>query len=364
MRLPKGFLLSGINCGIKKDKKDLGLICCSSLAKAVGLFTTNANPCYSVLLSKKHINNPIKAVLTNSGNANCCFGKNGLKDTELVVARTAKLLGVKKENILFASTGIIGKQLPVETIVRGLPQLVAHLGHTCDDFASSIMTTDTFRKISFASCTGKTEESVILGFAKGAGMIAPNMATMLSFVMTDAAIPAAYFKKIAKEAVEESFNAVTVDGCMSTNDTIFFLSSSQIPLNGKKGLEEFSRQLKHVCLDLAKMLVRDGEGASKFVEIRVKGARTKKEARQAGMFIANSNLFKCAVYGADPNWGRIVAALGHAGIPVKEDTVIHLSDLHQKEIIVTVDLKRGNCALTVYTSDLTPEYIKINAEYS
>jgi len=384
IKIPAGFLLSGIKCGLKKsNKNDLGLIYCESFAEALGFFTINKNVSYSVTLSRKNISNPIKAVIVNSGNANCFSHKNGLKDTEVITSKLAGYLSasqneiagsserakrverIDKKNILIASTGIIGKKLPKEKIISAFPKLYEEMGkENAESFSQSILTTDTFKKISCSEIKLKNNTARILGFAKGAGMIAPNVATMLVFILTDAVLPKALFKKIAKEAIDESFNSVTVDGCMSTNDTVFVLSSKKNVLKSTKEIKVFSKELKKVCLELATMLVKDGEGASKFIKISIKGAKSKEEAKKAGLSIANSNLFKCAVYGANPNWGRIIAALGHAGIAVCEGIPIKMSDLTKKNITIEVDLKRGAFAQTVYTSDLTPEYVKINAEYS
>lgn len=365
MVLPKGFLLSGINCGIKKNKPDLGLIYCKNFAEAIGFFTTSANVSYSVTLSKKNISNPIKAVVVNSGNANCFSHKNGLHDTEIITGKLAKCLLTNKKNILIASTGIIGKKLPGERIVSAFPKLIKAMGKDkAKSFSQSILTTDTFKKISYSEIKLNGDKARIIGFAKGAGMIAPNVATMLIFMLTDAALPKTLLRKIAKEAIEESFNSITIDGCMSTNDTVFVLSSNKTAVRGKKGINMFSKEFRKVCLGLAMMLVKDGEGATKFIKILIKGAKSKVEAKKAGLSIANSNLFKCATYGANPNWGRIVAALGQAGIKIKEGISIKMSDLSKKNIDIMVDLKRGSFCATVYTSDLTPEYVKINAEYS
>jgi glutamate N-acetyltransferase/amino-acid N-acetyltransferase len=266
---------------------------------------------------------------------------------------------------LIASTGIIGRRLPVEKIIKGLPHLMENLGTRPADFSSSIATTDTFSKLASESLNLKKGRADIFGFAKGAGMICPSMATLLVFVLTDVSLAAPVFKKIAKEAVEKSFNSITVDGCMSTNDTIVFLSSAKMDLVSRKERMLFAKKLKNVCLSLAKMVVRDGEGATKFIEIEVKNAQTEKQAKLAALFVANSNLLKTAVYGANPNWGRIVAALGHAGVKLEEGRYkIAMSSLKKKEVKITVDLKSGKASWKVYTSDLTPEYIKINAEYS
>lgn len=366
IKIPAGFLLSGLNCGLKQNNKpDLGLIYCESFADALGFFTTNKNVSYSVTLSRKNISNPIKAVIANSGNANCFSHKSGLKDTQAIVSQLAKHLSADKRNILMASTGIIGKKLPKEKIISALPRLCADMEEDkAESFSQSILTTDTFKKISCSEIKLQSATARILGFAKGAGMIAPNVATMLVFVLTDAILPKALFKKIAKEAIDRSFNSITVDGCMSTNDTVFILSSKKNVLKSPKEINAFSKELKKVCLDLATMLVKDGEGATKFIKISIKGAKSKAEAKRAGLSIANSNLFKCAAYGANPNWGRIIAALGAAGIKVSEGIPIKMSDLSKRNIHIEVDLKRGAFAQTVYTSDLTPEYIKINAEYS
>ncbi|MBU2102737.1 MAG: bifunctional glutamate N-acetyltransferase/amino-acid acetyltransferase ArgJ [Candidatus Omnitrophota bacterium] len=364
MKLPKGFLLSGINCGIKNKKNDLGLICCDNFAAAVGFFTINKNKSYSVTVSTNKINNPIKAILVNSGNANCFSHVEGVRDTENLCAQLARALGVSSQNILIASTGIIGKKMPYQKIIDGLPTLLAGRGRDIAGFNESILTTDTFKKISYARLAACNGPATILGFTKGAGMIAPTIATMLAFVLTDIDIPKKRLHAMARAAVQTSFNAITVDGCMSTNDTLFVLSSRKVKASGNRDYALFSEALKKVCLDLATMIVRDGEGATKFIEIEINGARTASEARRAGLALANSNLLKCALYGANPNWGRIIAALGAGGIPVHEDIGIALSPLQKKDIQITVDLKRGNKNAKVYTSDLTPEYVKINAEYS
>ncbi len=365
MKLPEGFLLSGLACGIKKRKPDLGLIyVCGPELSAAGFFTTNANPSYSVTLSKKHIHNPIRAVLVNSGNANCHSHKEGLKDTREIVGRLAGHLRVKKENILIASTGIIGKKLPKQKIIRSIPALVNSLTTDADDFAKSILTTDTFAKKTSVSLRFKGRSAVIAGFAKGAGMIYPHMATMLAFVLTDVALSRASFRSMAREAIEESFNAISVDGCMSTNDTVLVLSSGKVQLAGKLQVEAFRAGLKKVCLGLAQMIVRDAEGATKFITITVQGARDQAEAKKAAESLANSNLLKCALYGARANWGRIIAALGQAGVAVEEDIRVQATDLKRADVALNVDLRRGKSSWRVYTCDLTPEYIKINASYS
>jgi len=364
MKLPQGFLSSGINCGIKKKKLDLGLIYAENFCKAEGFFTTNVNCSYSVLVCKKNINNPIKAILVNSGNANCYSHKTGLKDTKVIVSKLAKKLKVKEENILIVSTGIIGKKLPKDKVIKGLIELIEKLNKKSVDFSSSILTTDNVRKTSFGSLLAGKNKVSISGFAKGAGMIYPNMATMLGFILTDAYIGANTFRKICNQAIQESFNSISVDGCMSTNDTVLFISSKKTVLKSKKDIEAFSQKLKEVCLDLSKKIIKDAEGATKFIEIEIKGAKSNLEAKKAGLALSSSVLFKCALYGANANWGRIISALGQAGIKVSENISIKSTPLGAKEVKILIDLKRGKSSWCVYTSDLTPEYVRINAEYN
>jgi len=366
MKIPEGFLLSGIHAGIKKKKLDLGIIYCEDFATAVGFFTKNANPAYSVTVSKENINNKVKALVCNSGNANCFSHTTGISDTKKICSSLAKVLNVKAKNILIASTGIIGKVLPFKKLISKLPKTLNSLGDNPQDFAESILTTDTCVKISSRTMNLKGKEINILGIAKGAGMIKPNMATMLSFIMTDANLSKKDLKAIAKEAVEKSFNCITIDGCMSTNDSVYVLSSGvSAKIESNQKIDEFSQLLSEVCLDLAKMIVQDAEGATKFVSLTVQGAKSALEAKKACEFIANSDLFKTAIYGENANWGRIVAALGDAGIAVKENVFkVRTSSLKKEEVEINITIGKGLFENTVYTSDLTPGYVKINAGYS
>lgn len=368
MKVPLGFGLSSVHCGLKNKKLDLGIIFCRDLCAAAGFFTKNANVSYSVTLSRRNINKPVKAVLVNSGNANCFSHPQGLEDTEKILFAAAKELGVNKKNILIASTGIIGKKLAKEKIIKNIPVLIKGVSDSKEkirEFSRSILTTDTFEKVSYSRVSLSEGRDInILGFAKGAGMIYPNMATMLGFILTDADLSPICLRKIAKEAIEESFNSISIDACQSTNDTVFFLSSRKTALKNEREISKFSAAVKKICLDLAKMIIRDAEGASKFVEIHIKGARSLQEAKKSGLAIANSSLLKCALYGEDKNWGRIISALGQAQVKAGGDIAIKSTSLKKKDIKIVVDLKRGQAQWRVYTSDLTPRYVKINAGYS
>lgn len=369
--LPDGFKASGISCGIKKSGKlDLALIYSSSPAKAAGLFTVNRIPAAPVILCKNLLGKKktFRGIIVNSGNANSFTGKKGLADAYSTSTSAAGALGLKKGDILVSSTGIIGKALPLGKIKSALPLLVKGLSKKGIRHASrAIMTTDTFPKeVAVKFKIGK-KVFTICGIAKGAGMIAPDMATLLVFILTDAGLPQPLLRKALQGAVEDSFNCITIDGCMSTNDSVLILANGASgDLSAKPGsIGAFRNALGIVCLKLAKMIVKDAEGATKFIEIKVVGARNYLQAKKAALAIANSNLFKTALYGENPNFGRIVSAVGASGIDVSEsDLKIRVSPLKGKDIKMAVSLGKGNSTITVYTSDLTPEYIKINAEYN
>ncbi len=370
--LPLGFKASGISCGIKKSGKlDLALFFSEIPAKAACVFTTNSIKAAPVILSKDYLrsNNYFQVIIANSGNANCFTGAQGLKDAQLTSKLLANALGLEKEEVLVASTGIIAKKLPVEKIKLGIPGLVKQLSRQGINQAErAIMTTDTFaKKISIKFSLGP-KTVTICGIAKGAGMIAPNMATLLSFIFTDANITQPALKQALKVSVGNSFNCITVDGCMSTNDAVMLLANGaaqNVLVSGGKNLELFTRVLSLVCLELAKMIVQDAEGASKFIRIKVNSAKNYNAAKAAALSIANSNLVKTAIYGENPNFGRIAAAIGASGVGVKEkDLKIKVSSLKKKEIEIEVKLNQGKANAVIYTSDLTPEYVKINAEYN
>lgn len=370
--LPKGFLANGVACGIKKSgKPDLALFYSAIPAQGACLFTRNKIQAAPLLLDKEHLkkSNYFQAIIVNSGNANCFTGKAGLKDAGETAQAAADFLGINKESVLVNSTGIIGRRLPVEKIKKAIPHLAEELSARGIDKAKiAIMTTDTFAKeISVKLNIGKAEVT-LCGIAKGAGMIAPNMATMFGFIFTDAAITQPALKKALESSVEKSFNCITVDGCMSTNDTVAILANgaARNPVIGdKKSFSLFLKALDLVCLELAKMIIKDAEGASKFIRITVEGAGSFQEARQAALSIANSALFKTAMHGQNPNFGRIVAALGASPAAVREEDIrIKAGALNKKEIDLVVGIGKGKACATVYTSDLTPEYVKINAEYN
>ncbi len=370
--LPLGFKASAVACGLKKSGKlDLALLYSELPALASAQFTTNSIIAAPLIISKKHLRTAkrFQAILVNSGNANCFTGKTGLSDAQATVEFTARELGLKKNSVLINSTGIIGRRLNISKIKLAMPKLVRGLTVEGINAAkNAILTTDTFSKevtidLQIGKCPVK-----ICAIAKGAGMVAPHMATMLCFILTDARIGQNVLDKALKSAVADSFNCITVDGCMSTNDTVMMLangaSGNKMILKGKD-LQNFSTALNTVCLDLAKMVVCDAEGATKFIQIDVTQARNDAEAKGVALEIANSLLFKTAVFGENPNFGRVASAVGASGFKIKETQLqIKLGSLKGKTVKLSVKLLRGQGKARVFTSDLTPEYIKINAEYN
>ncbi len=370
--LPEGFAANGLACGLKKSgKPDLALIYSSAFATACAKFTTNSIIAAPLVVCKEHLRiaKKFRVVLVNSGNANCFTGKAGIKDALATVNCLARQLKISPKSVLVSSTGIIGKRLDVAKIKKAIPELTAGLsGAGIHKAEMAIMTTDTFAKEISVSLTVAGKPVRICAIAKGAGMIAPNMATMLCFIMTDAAITQSALNKALTAAVNKSFNCISVDGCMSTNDTVLVLANGVAgnkAISGGKDLLNFSRALEYICLDLAKMVVKDGEGATKFIQIDVCQARNVQEAKKIGLDIANSMLFKTAVFGENPNFGRVASAVGASGFNIKEGKLkIKLGSLKGKAVKLTVSLSRGKAKSTVYTSDLTPGYIKINAAYN
>lgn len=387
----QGFLASGIFAGIKKRKKDVALIYSEIPALSAGVFTQSVTVAACVTLNQQQLkkSKTTQAILINSGNANACTGERGMMNARQTMATTASALGITESQILVASTGVIGQFLPMDKITLGIYDAVKELsseGHT--NAAEGIMTTDTFSK-EYAVETSIGGATVrIGGMSKGSGMIAPNMATMLAYVTTDADITTTALRKAFKEAVDHSFNRITVDGDTSTNDMAIVLANGKAENKKIKErtpeYDQFKRALEHVLIALSKMIVKDGEGATKFVEVTVQGAKSKHDAEAAARTICTSSLVKTAIHGEDANWGRILAAVGRSGIkfnPAKteiyfdnlrilgHDYNISFSEaqakkiLQQKEVTVTVDLHSGDHSATFWTCDLSAEYVRINASY-
>jgi len=388
---PKGFLASGVFCGIRKAKKDIAIIRSVTPAKVASVFTLNRTQAAPVVLDKLILkkSNRCSAIVANSGNANACTGERGLNDAERMVELTAEILGVAKDKILVASTGVIGQYLPMDAIEKGIAQAAIELSDLgSDDAAEAIMTTDTFSKKCTVSFLIGEKEIVIGGIAKGSGMIQPNMATMLAFITTDANIEVDLLQKIFRSSINRSFNRISVDGDMSTNDMAVLLANGMAEnAEISEGTEEarlFESALDHVVITLAKMIARDGEGATKLVEIEVTGAATHNDAVIAARSVANSNLVKTAIHGEDANWGRILAALGYSGVElfpeqielrmnnlpilgkgykILIDEVKAKEALSKNEISLSIELNQGVGTATFWTCDLTKEYININASY-
>ncbi len=390
---PKGFKAAGVKAGIKKNgKEDVALVFSTVEATWAGRFTTNKFPAAPVLVSKAALKKVSgRAVILNAGCANACTGEQGMTDAQNTAKQVASLLDISPDAVLVASTGVIGVPLPMEKLSAGVRQAVAELSEYGGEKASqAIMTTDTFVK----TC-GFVEEIGGVpvrfgGMSKGAGMICPNMATVLGLITTDAAVSPDVLQKALTEAVEVSFNRITVDGDMSTNDMLVVLANGMAgnpQINSLEGpeYEAFAATLKAAALNLAKKVARDGEGATKFIEIEVQGALNMADARKAGMAIANSPLVKTAFFGQDPNWGRILCAAGYSGAELSpEKTTLSIGGVQiveaglgakfdekelrramaEREIKVVINLAVGNVSTTVYTCDMSYEYVKINGEYT
>lgn len=368
--LAKGFKSQAIAAGIKKSGGlDLALIYSEVPASACGMFTKNKFAAAPVKLCREHLaSKKAQAIVVNSGNANCYTGKPGMETAKNIVCLSAELLGIDKRMVLVASTGIIGRPLDFSKIKKALLSLVSSLDRNSGNkTAQAIMTTDTKPKALALELEISGKKVIIGAIAKGAGMIAPDMATMLCFITTDVLIEYPALKEALKQAVEDSFNMITIDGCMSTNDSVIILANGLAKNKkvclGTNDFSKFKTALSEICLGLAKMIIRDAEGATKFIAIQVSGAKNNAQAKKAALAVANSNLFKTAVYGGGSNWGRIVAAVGASGAEVREKIKIEGDSFRKKDIIVKIDLRVGRGKAVVYTSDLTPEYIRINAGY-
>jgi glutamate N-acetyltransferase/amino-acid N-acetyltransferase len=400
VRLPLGYRAAGVYSGVKRNtsKLDLTLVVSDRSAVGVGVYTKNLVCAAPVKLDRERTpSESIRVVAINSGVANACTGEQGDRDARRMAAAAARACGVAEEQTLVMSTGVIGCMLPLDKIETGLSAAAAQLGtddRSLENAARGIMTTDTVPKIRGREVAIGGTAVRVTGFAKGAAMIGPNMATMLSLIMTDAPLSVEDARAALVDAVDESFHAISVDGHMSTNDTVILLANgaaSENPQGGKpvplagKPLADFRTTLFEVCEDLAQSIPADGEGATHLITVEVHGCRTRQDARQIAKTIADSPLVKTAIAGADPNWGRVVSAAGYAGVPFDPARVtLHLNGLLLYERGAPVDfdaraaaasiaadrdtsvvllLEEGDASARFWTTDLTAEYVRLNADY-
>ena len=390
-----GFIANGIHVGIKASGlKDLALIYSSVPSKVTGVFTTNCFKAAPVVVSQERIKGGVaQAILANSGNANAASGMKGHQDAIYMSHLASERLHIREDHVLVASTGIIGHHLPIKKIEAGMERLVKGLRKNgIPDAEKAIMTTDKFPKIAYRKANLGSREVTICGIAKGAGMIEPHMATMLAFIMTDVNIDLPILDRLFRQAVDVSFNAITVDGCMSTNDTAVIMANGlaeNMTIKGpSRGLSLFKEMLFTVMSDLSEAMVKDGEGATKIIEVLVEEAKSTGDAKKIAYAIANSNLVKTAIFGRDPNWGRILSAAGSVGISMPVDAIkLYFRDVpvfagghgvynrennREKELVeimesgrigIRIKLGMGKKSFRVLASDLSYDYITINAKY-
>lgn len=385
-----GFKAAGVAAGLKKKgKKDLGLMVSQVPATVAGVFTKNRVKAAPVILDRQRIKTGVcQAIIVNSGNANCCTGEQGIRDAETMASLAASELGISEDLVLVASTGVIGEPLPIEKIGAAIPTLVNSLqSEGIPDLARSIMTTDTVPKMVSAHGVVDGKTFTVTGVAKGAGMIRPDMATMLCFAFTDVKVSSEILKEILVKAVNRSFNRITIDGDTSTNDTVLImangLSGAVIQSPAQKDI--FQKILDEIFLDLAKQLVRDGEGVTKLVEIMVRNAVSDSDAQKVADTVAHSPLVKTAFFGEDANWGRIAGAVGRAGVQIDPDKIdVYFDDvqmvkagmgqgktveaeatkvLKRPEFTLTIDLNSGSGSGSILTCDFSVDYVRINADY-
>ena len=391
---PEGFLASGIHCGLKKKKKDLALIYSEVPCVSAGVYTSNKVKGAPILVCKEHLeNNTAQAIICNSGNANTCNGDDGLGKAKKMAELQGKALNINTEDVLVASTGVIGVPLNIEAIEAGIPKLTKSLSKDgATDACTAIMTTDTVKKELAVQFIIDDKTVTIGSISKGSGMIEPNMCTMLSFITTDISINPALLKEALTEAVNVSYNRVSVDGDMSTNDTVLILANglaNNSTINEKDdNYYKFLEALKYVTTKLSRQVAKDGEGATKLIECKITGATTLDNALKLSKSVINSSLVKTAVFGCDANWGRILCALGYANVPFAPDKVnvyfesskgsilvckngssvnfdedIALKILKEDEILIKVELNMGDVEVSTWGCDLSYEYVKINGEY-
>jgi glutamate N-acetyltransferase/amino-acid N-acetyltransferase len=392
--LPAGFRVAGVHCGIKNDpaKLDLALFVADGPATAAGVFTTNLVCGAPVKVSRARLpRTTARAVIINSGNANACTGARGDNDARWMTAQVAGSLGCAEDDVLVCSTGVIGRFLPRPKLADGIPNAIGRLASSPASFrdaATAMMTTDTFPKQVSRSREIAGSRFTVSGAAKGAAMIAPNMATMLAVIMTDAPLGAQRAGAALKHAVERSFNCISVDGHMSTSDTVLLFSTNtrDIGLLSPADHVQIQEMIDEAMMELAQAIIRDAEGASHFVTLEVRGLRTREEAYRIAKSIADSPLVKTAIAGGDPNWGRIISAAGYAGVSLREEdmtlrlngTLLYKSGAPvefdakrvsesiraNRDISIELDLTLGDQSVRFWTSDLTAEYVRLNADYT
>lgn len=387
---PQGYTAGGMHSGVKRKRPDLGYILSKTPAVATAVYTTNAFVAPPLQLTRDSLDkdNTLQAVLVNSGNANSCTGTQGKADALAMQAQFADLLGITPHHIAIASTGVIGVPMPMDKISAGIQEVTKDEHAGADLFQRAILTTDTCQKYLAVECTIDGKTVSIGGCAKGSGMIHPNMATMLGFITTDANISFEHLSALLRQSTDQTFNMISVDGDSSTNDMVIVMANG---VAGNDSLspahpdwENFASAFAYVCGELAKKIARDGEGATKLFEVTVKGATNLDDARKIGKSIISSNLVKTAIYGNDPNWGRIVCAVGYSkaevnpdlvsvwigehevvdkGLPLPMDETALKAYLEQENLTITVDLGQGEHTATAWGCDLSYDYVKINASY-
>lgn len=393
--LPAGFRVAGVACDVKGNgsgKRDLALFVSDEPATSAGVFTTNLVNGAPVKVSRNRVGRmTTRAVLMNSGNSNACTGERGIADAEQMTAEVAKRLGCEADDVLVCSTGVIGRFLPMDRISAGLPEVLAALGVTeqsLDNAARAIMTTDTFPKVATRAVAVGGKVVRVTGVCKGAAMIAPNMATMLSLVMTDAYLTPGEADAAIRRAVGQSFNCISVDGHMSTSDTVLLLANGAAGVSPTSPDEQSSIQaaIDEVTSELARLIIADGEGADHEIVIDVTGLRTRDEAWRIARSIAESPLVKTAIHGADPNWGRIISAAGYAGVPLVDANmtlelngfrlyedgaplpfdaaVVSASLRENRHVRIDLRFNLGSAGIRFWTCDLTAEYVRLNADYT
>ncbi len=386
-----GFKASGVVAGLKKGKKDIALIYSEKEAAAAGVFTSNLVQAAPVYLCREHLENPVRAVVINSGNANACTGEQGRLDAREMSLKAAEALSLDAGSVMVSSTGVIGVPLPMDKIRPGIDAAAAALGKGAQadtDAAEAIMTTDTVVKQTAYRGRTSRGDFHLAGIAKGSGMICPNMATMLAFLVTDVKIERALLQELFSEACDKSFNAITVDGDTSTNDTALIMANGAAGdieiVPGSEDYFIFRQMLNEICRELALMIVEDGEGLTKLITLKIKGSPDEAGGRVMARSILNSPLVKTAFYGEDANWGRIIAALGYAGVAFNPELVdiyigpyqvaanggaVPFSEVEMKKILqnryvtVVIDLKNGPSEVTAWGTDMSHEYININSDY-